>query len=105
MLQKLFQLFSSSIDPAVVREKYHIPSTIKLNIRLTNDGFLVATSPDLPGLITEARNGKELLDMVNDAVLTYFDVPQKEADIVFDTVNIDGYGTVSYQHELQTASV
>lgn len=88
MFNKIFRLFYPQENPAKIREKYNIPANIRLNIELTKEGWFVVTSPDLPGLITEARNAKELLDMVNDAILTYFDVPKKESDFVFDAINI-----------------
>lgn len=99
MLNKIFRLFRPQINPELIREKYNIPQNIKLNIELTKDGWFVAASPDLPGLIAQARNAKELLEMVNDAILTYFDVPKKESDFVFDTINIAGHGTISYKHK------
>lgn len=76
MSQKLFQI---TLRPKLnLKEKYKIPNLIKLDLSLTNKGWIVATSPDLPGLITQARNGKELFDMANDAILTYFNVPEEE---------------------------
>ena len=51
------------------------------------------TCQELPGLITEAKNGKDLLEKFNDAVLTYYDVPKKEGDLGHNQLNIDGYGT------------
>lgn len=101
MLQKLYNLIFPTLPITEICEKYHIPETIKLHIRITNDGWLVATSSDLPGLITQANNVKQLFDMVNDAVLTYFDVPKKEANIIFSHINLEGQGSLSYRHKLQ----
>lgn len=101
MFKKIYNSFFHSSHPASIRQKYNIPNTIKLKINITEKGYLVATSPDLPGLITQARDAKELLNMVNDAVLTYFDVPDREANIVFDQLNIDGQGCISYKNCLQ----
>jgi len=102
MLKKLHNLLFPAQNPAIIRQKYHIPDAIKLEIKITDGKWLVATSPDLPGLITQASNAKELLDMVNDAILTYFDVPKSEADIVFNQLNIEGQGCISYKRQLQT---
>ncbi|OGF22690.1 hypothetical protein A2Y83_03125 [Candidatus Falkowbacteria bacterium RBG_13_39_14] len=102
MFGKIYRYFYPHQNPLKIKEKYNIPSNIRLNIRLTKEGWLIASSPDLPGLVTEARNGKELLDMVNDAVLTYFDVPRKEADIVFNSINVEGHGSISYNEKYQT---
>ncbi|MCK5320144.1 hypothetical protein KAJ61_02015 [Candidatus Parcubacteria bacterium] len=102
MLQNLFKSLGRE-NPVQIKEKYNIPSELKLNIRLTKKGYFVLTSPELPGLITQAHNTKELLDMFNDAVLTYFDVPKNEANIIFNNINIEGHGSISYEKELQTA--
>ena len=77
MSQKLFQI-KLQPDLALIKEKYNIPGSIKLDLSLTEKGWIVATSPDLPGLITQAKSGKELFEMVNDAVLTYFNVPEQK---------------------------
>jgi len=60
---------------------------------LNNKG-LVATSEELPGLVTNANDPEELLEIINDAVLEYFDVPKIESDYIFDKLNIQGQGTV-----------
>ncbi|MEK7651938.1 MAG: type II toxin-antitoxin system HicB family antitoxin [Patescibacteria group bacterium] len=73
-----------------------------LQIRLTKDGWFVASVPELPGLITQAQTQHELLDMVNDAVLTYFDVPKRQADIIYDQLNIQGVPAVQYEAQLRT---
>lgn len=52
-----------------------------------NEQGLIATSKDLPGLITNAKNTEELLEMINDAVLEYFDVSKLESDYIFDVLN------------------
>lgn len=95
----MFSFFSSKKDPFQVRKEYNIPTKVQLSIQITPDGWFLVTSPELPGLITQARNAKELLEMVNDAILTYFDVPKKEADEIFNFVNIDGYGSISRKDE------
>ncbi len=102
MLQNLLKFFHQE-KPVQVKEKYKIPSELKLNIRLTKEGYFVLTSPELPGLVTQAHDTKELLDMFNDAVLTYFDVPKSEANKIFNSINIEGHGSISYEKELQTA--
>ena len=88
-------MFSKKLSYIELKEKYNLPSKVSLNIRLDDSGFFIVTSEDLPGLITEARDNKELIENINDAILTYFDVPKKYADIIFDTVNIDGYGIIT----------
>ncbi|MDD5731894.1 MAG: type II toxin-antitoxin system HicB family antitoxin [Patescibacteria group bacterium] len=101
MLKSVLSFIAPKKDSKIVRVDYGIPEDIKLNIRLTDDGYFVVTSPDLPGLITQAKNGKELLNMVNDAVLTYFDVPRNIAKSIFNTIDIDGYGKITCQKAIQ----
>ncbi len=81
---------------------YHIPSQIRFKLQ-SKDGWIIATSEDLPGFITEARNPQELLEMINDGILTYFDVPRRVGDSVHQQMTIDGYGTVSMGEHLQPA--
>ena len=57
--------------------------------------------PDQPGLVTEANSRQGLLEMVNDALLTYYDVPRRKADIVYDRLNV-GNEVIQYQGQLQT---
>lgn len=102
MFNNIFRFFSPQAHPVDIKQKYHLPDSISLNIELTKDGWYVADSPDLPGLFTQARNQKELLNMINDAVLTYFDVPKQEADYIYDQIKIGGQ-TIRYQAKLQTA--
>ncbi len=78
-----------------------MPESINFTIRLTPDGWFVVKVPELPGLITEANNHQGLLEMMNDALLTYYDVPRKEADIVYDRINV-GNQVIQYQGKLQT---
>jgi len=102
MLHKLFRLIYPAKNPAELVEQYHIPRTLNLQIRFTEDGWFVATVPELPGLLTQARSQEELLDMINDAVLTYFDVPKREADFVYDKLSVQGR-TVEYKAQLRAA--
>ena len=39
--------------------------------------------------------------MLNDAILTYFDVPKREADVVYDRVTV-GDQVIQYRAQLQT---
>ena len=82
--------------PDVIKQQYSIPDKIDWDIELNKHG-LVATSKDLPGLVTNADNPQELLEMINDAVLEYFDVPTLESDYVFDQLQLHGQGTVTLE--------
>lgn len=102
MLNTLFRFFFPAKHPEEIKQKYHLPNSISLNIEMTKDGWYLAESPDVPGLFTQAHSQEELLAMVNDAVLTYFDVPKREGDYVYDHLQI-GDEVVRYRAELKTA--
>lgn len=103
MLNKIYRSIFPAQEETAVKKQYGIPSQISLTLEL-KDGCFVITSPDLPGFITQARNSEELLDMVNDAVLTYYDVPKRVSDFVYNKIDIHGIGTFSYAEKraLQT---
>lgn len=57
-----------------------LPSTIRINIGVNKDeSHYFITFPEYPGLLTEGNNTQELWENMNDAVLTYFDVPRAVA--------------------------
>ncbi len=89
----LFRIFFPQKDPNCIKKLYNIPEKIDWEIKLNNQG-LVATSKTLPGLVTNASNPEELLEMMNDAVLEYFDVPKLDSDYIFDTLDLAGQGTI-----------
>lgn len=97
MWNSIYRFFFPALSPAEIKKTYNIPDKFNLRIRFTPDGFFVLTCEELPGLITEAKNGKDLIRMFNDAVLSYFDVPKKIGDVVHDRMTIDGYGTFTLQ--------
>ena len=103
MLNWLFRLVYPHQNPAVINKKYHIPNKLNFKFKI-KDGYLVATSPELPGLVTQAKTPEELLEMVNDAILTYYDVPRREADIIHNKLNLDGYGTITLGEKFKTVS-
>lgn len=88
MLNQIYRFFCPAISVAEIKQKYNIPDKFNVHIRFTNDGYLVLTCEELPGLITEAKNGKELLEMFNDAILTYYDVTKREGDVVHNKMEI-----------------
>lgn len=102
MFHKLFRMIFPAMAPEIIKRKYNIPDNLRLHIELTQDGWYIADSPELPGLFTQARTREELLHMINDAILTYFDVPKREADYVYNELKI-GNEIVCYQAQLRTA--
>ena len=101
MLHKLYRFIFPAEEASLVKRQFGLPDTLNLTFKLTQDGWFVVTSPELPGFITQAKDYKELIEMINDAVLTYFDVPKRTVDIVYDRINI-GNTEVTYQAVLQT---
>lgn len=102
---KIFRFFVPGKTALEIKKKYGIPDRLSMKIRFTRDGYFVLTCNELPGLITEAKDGKELIYMFNDAVLSYFDVPKSEGDIVFNELNIDGHGTFVINDDSRVAQL
>lgn len=61
-----------------LKEKYNLPSSVRVFIKKSKKGFY-AKFPDYPGCFTVAENGFELIKNITDALLTYFEVPRKDA--------------------------
>jgi predicted RNase H-like HicB family nuclease len=61
-----------------VRKKYQLPTSIKVNVEKTSSGF-IAKVENCPGLITYGDTFPKLIENVNDALLTYFEVPRNAA--------------------------
>lgn len=101
LLHRILRTAYPHRDPLDVKRAYGLPEEINLNVRLSDDGWFVVSSPEFPGLVTQARDRDELIEMVNDAVLTHFDVPKREADIVYDRFRF-GDQVVQYRAKLQT---
>ncbi len=66
------------IDPEVATAlKYKFPERLVVNIKPSQDGGFVVFVENLPGCMTQAENGKEIFEMVNDAVYTYLNIPRQ----------------------------
>ncbi len=90
---RIFRLFYPAQSPEEIRVKYNIPEKLNIHVEFAKDGHFVLTCKELTGLITEAKDGKELIRMFNDAVLAYYDVPKRVGNIVHQEMKIDGHGT------------
>jgi len=62
----------------ILAKKYNLPDKIQVAIHKSSKGF-TAILPEYPGCMTYAENMSELVENVNDALLTYLDVPREEA--------------------------
>ncbi|MBI2551184.1 hypothetical protein HYV73_02450 [Candidatus Uhrbacteria bacterium] len=88
-------------DPTQVKREYKLPDSINFSLSVTPEGWFVITMPDHPGLVTQANSHEGIMEMVNDAVLTYYDVPKRKADIIYDKLNV-GDTVIRYEGTLQT---
>lgn len=94
----IYRFFFPPKDPQEVLRKYNIPQKVGWKIQMKKEG-LVATSDDFPGLVTNAKTPEALLEMINDAVLEYYDIPKRESDFIFDELDLAGQGVVYLKHE------
>lgn len=62
-----------------LQQKYKLPDKLKVQVIKSKNGGLTAIVADYPGCITYADSPSELIETLNDAILTYFEVPRKEA--------------------------
>ncbi|MGB7958193.1 MAG: type II toxin-antitoxin system HicB family antitoxin [Minisyncoccia bacterium] len=53
------------------------PKVLEVGIKRSENGGFVAAIKTLPGCATQADSFSELIEMVNDAARTYFEIPQK----------------------------
>lgn len=70
--------FRRKIIPEVLRAyQWRLPESLDVNLKKSEDGGYVAIVDNLPGCITQAETGQELFGMVNDAALTYLQIPEE----------------------------
>ena len=53
------------------------PKSITIKVERSQDGGFCVEVKTFPGCVTEANTFSELIEMVNDAVRTYFEVPER----------------------------
>ena len=56
---------------------WRLPDSLDVEIKKSEAGGFYAIIKNLPGCITQAESGQELYEMVNDAVITYFNIPKE----------------------------
>lgn len=72
------QLYPKRIIPEVLFAlRGRFPEGVGVIVRDSEDGGYWAEVKNLPGCITQADNGTELFQMLNDAIYTYLDVPEE----------------------------
>ena len=57
--------------------KWRFPDTVEVLLKESEDGGYIAYVKDLEGCVTQAETGQELFEMVNDAICSYFQVPNE----------------------------
>ncbi len=60
----------------LVHYQSQLPNSIKVKIGKSKDGGFWVKVLSLPRCFTQAESGEELFVMINDAVYTYFDIPE-----------------------------
>lgn len=60
--------------------KYNLPKRVEVDLHKAKEGGYVVKFPGLPGCYTQVEDLSKLHENVTDAILTYFDVPRKEAN-------------------------
>lgn len=103
ILDKALRFFKPQKLPHQIKSKYEIPDRLRFNLERTEDGWFIITSDDLPGFMTQARSKEELGYMVNEAILSYFDVPKIESDYVYDHITLDSGEVLELQLKQKTA--
>lgn len=77
--------------------KISIPKELKIIVHIEPDGGFWAEFPDLPGCYTQGDNLSLLTSQIQDALLTYYDVPKEEANRFWTTFTLSGEGTLKFQ--------
>lgn len=67
------------MDKLFLKDKYRLPDSIKVQLIKSKGSGYTIILPEYSGLVTYAEDVSELISVVNDAVLTYFEVPTEEA--------------------------
>jgi len=52
------------------------PKSVTVRVERSKDGGFHAEIKSFPGCVTEADTFSELIEMINDAVKTYFEIPE-----------------------------
>lgn len=77
---------NSNLSPQDIKEinefRDLFPQEIDVRVGRSEDGGFIAEVLTFPGVLTEADTFSELIAMVNDAVATHFEVPERFAAYV-----------------------
>ncbi len=65
-----------NFEQKIIELRALFPREITASVQRSEDGGFVAEVLTYPGMFTEGETFSELLEMINDAVYTYFEVPE-----------------------------
>ena len=61
----------------IMKLRAQFPQRLNISVHCCEEGGFAAKINNLPGCITEGDTFIELIEMINDCVYTYFDIPLK----------------------------
>jgi|SRR3989344_190881 len=64
------------VELEIERLRSLFPASIEVSVERSQDGGFFANISTFPGCVTQADSFSELIEMVNDAVRTYFEIPE-----------------------------
>lgn len=65
------------IPQVLIAYKWRFPEKIEVSVNSSKDGGYIVYVNNFPGCVTQVETGRELFEMVHDAVYTYLEIPQK----------------------------
>ncbi|MFH1346817.1 MAG: type II toxin-antitoxin system HicB family antitoxin [Spirochaetota bacterium] len=65
------------IPQALIAYRWRFPEKIEVSVSPSKDGGYIAYVNNFPGCATQVETGRELFEMVHDAVYTYLEIPQE----------------------------
>lgn len=81
MLSNFFARTDNRVDPDVLFAlAWKKPTSIQVRIKKTDNGYFAKVVSLEGNVVTEAKTGQELFEMVNDAMYEYLDVPLQYRD-------------------------
>lgn len=77
-IEYMFKIFKKDeiLPQVLIAYKWRFPERLEISITDSKDGGYIAAIEDFPGCITQAETGRELFEMVHDALYTYLQIPK-----------------------------
>ncbi|MCL4406172.1 MAG: type II toxin-antitoxin system HicB family antitoxin [Patescibacteria group bacterium] len=64
------------IPQALAAYKWRLPQELQVSLKKSADGGYIAFVDNVPGCVTQAETGQDLFTQVNDALYTYYEIPE-----------------------------